>query len=115
MMVVLGLAFGPVAAQAQDTQTLADVRQELTVLNVEVQKLRRELSTTGGASSNLPGGFVLERMNVIATVLQRLTSKTEKLDNNNNRTVVEGRNTSCDLAFLLVTLEAGRVGALRAP
>ena len=50
MMMVLGLAFGPVAVQAQDAQTLADVRQELTVLNVEVQKLRRELSTTGGAS-----------------------------------------------------------------
>mgnify|MGYP000635975959 CR=1 FL=1 len=50
MMVVLGLAFGPVAAQAQDAQTLADVRQELTILNVEVQKLRRELSTTGGTS-----------------------------------------------------------------
>ena len=35
----------PVAAQ--DAETLADIRQELTVLYVELQKLKRELSTNG--------------------------------------------------------------------
>ena len=43
--VALGLQSVP--AMAQDAETLADVRQELTVLFVEVQKLKRELSTTG--------------------------------------------------------------------
>ena len=84
LIVALGLAFGPVAAQAQDAQTLADVRQELTVLNVEVQKLRRELSTTGGASVAVTGGSVLERVNAMESELQRLTSKTEELENRIN-------------------------------
>ncbi|MBQ0805556.1 MAG: tol-pal system protein YbgF [Sulfitobacter sp.] len=112
MMMVLGLAFGPVAVQAQDAQTLADVRQELTVLNVEVQKLRRELSTTGGASLNLSGNSVLDRMNAIESELQRLTSKTEELENRINRVVTDGTNRIGDLEFRLVELEGGDVGAI---
>ena len=39
----------PLAALAQDkTQTLADIRQELVVLNSSVMGLKRELSTTRG-------------------------------------------------------------------
>ncbi len=49
-LVALALV-GPRTGLAQ-SQTLADIRQELTVLNVEVQKLRREMSTTGGASAS---------------------------------------------------------------
>ena len=112
MMMVLGLAFGPVAVQAQDAQTLADVRQELTVLNVEVQKLRRELSTTGGASLNLSGNSVLDRMNAMESELQRLTSKTEELENRINRVVTDGTNSIGDLEFRLVELEGGDVGAI---
>ena len=44
-LLTLALAF-PLGAQAQD-QTLADIRQELSILLIEVQNLRRELSTTG--------------------------------------------------------------------
>jgi type II secretory pathway component PulJ len=44
----------PVAAQDR-AQTLADIRQELSVLWVEIQNLRRELSTTGGAQGNIQG------------------------------------------------------------
>ena len=44
----------PVAAQ--DAETLADIRQELTVLYVELQKLKRELSTTGGVDNSNLGG-----------------------------------------------------------
>ena len=112
MMMVLGLAFGPVAVQAQDAQTLADVRQELTVLNVEVQKLRRELSTTGGASLNLSGNSVLDRMNAMESELQRLTSKTEELENRINRVVTDGTNRIGDLEFRLVELEGGDMGAI---
>ncbi len=114
IIMVMGLAFGPVAAQAQDAQTLADVRQELTVLNVEVQKLRRELSTTGGASLNLSGNSVLDRMNAMESELQRLTSKTEELENQINRVVTDGTNRIGDLEFRLVELEGGDVGAIGA-
>ena len=112
LIVALGLAFGPVAAQAQDAQTLADVRQELTVLNVEVQKLRRELSTTGGASVAVTGGSVLERVNAMESELQRLTSKTKELENRINRVVTDGTNRIGDLEFRLVELEGGDVGSL---
>ena len=112
LIVALGLAFGPVAAQTQDAQTLADVRQELTVLNVEVQKLRRELSTTGGASVAVTGGSVLERVNAMESELQRLTSKTEELENRINRVVTDGTNRIGDLEFRLVELEGGDVGSL---
>ena len=112
LIVALGLAFGPVTVQAQDAQTLADVRQELTVLNVEVQKLRRELSTTGGASVAVTGGSVLERVNAMESELQRLTSKTEELENRINRVVTDGTNRIGDLEFRLVELEGGDVGSL---
>ncbi|HCT31839.1 tol-pal system protein YbgF [Sulfitobacter pontiacus] len=112
LIVALGLVFGPVTAQAQDAQTLADVRQELTVLNVEVQKLRRELSTTGGASVAVTGGSVLERVNAMESELQRLTSKTEELENRINRVVTDGTNRIGDLEFRLVELEGGDVGSL---
>ncbi|HDY95155.1 MAG: tol-pal system protein YbgF [Sulfitobacter litoralis] len=112
LIVALGLAFGPVTAQAQDAQTLADVRQELTVLNVEVQKLRRELSTSGSASVAVTGGSVLERVNAMESELQRLTSKTEELENQINRVVTDGTNRIGDLEFRLVELEGGDVGNL---
>ncbi len=111
-MIVLGLAFGPAAAQAQDAQTLADVRQELTILNVEVQKLRRELSTTGGATVSVVGESVLDRVNAMESELQRLTSKTEELENRINQVVTDGTNRIGDLEFRLVELEGGDVGAI---
>jgi len=114
VMLALGLAFGPVTAQAQDAQTLADVRQELTILNVEVQKLRRELSTTGGAAVNITGGSVLDRVNAMESELQRLTSKTEELENRVNRVVADGTNRIGDLEFRLVELEGGDVGSIGA-
>ena len=41
-------------AQNRD-ETLADIRQEMSVLYVELQKLKRELSTTGGVSDTQRG------------------------------------------------------------
>ena len=38
------LLMSPVPAAAQDDQTLADIRQELTVLYVEMQRLKRDLA-----------------------------------------------------------------------
>lgn len=109
---VLALSLSLGAARAQDDQTLADIRQELNILFVEVQKLRRELSTTGGASVNTAGTTVLERMTAMESELQRLTSKTEELENRVNRVVVDGTNRIGDLEFRLVELEGGDVGSL---
>ena len=54
----------PVAAQDRD-QTLADIRQDLTVLFVEVQKLKRELSTTSGPGVNLSGTNIPNRVDLL--------------------------------------------------
>jgi tol-pal system protein YbgF len=116
MFLAVGLLLAPVSAMAQDDQTLADVRQELTVLFVEVQKLKRELSTTGTGGGTIgtgvAGGSVLDRVNAMESELQRLTAKTEELENRINRIVADGTNRIGDLEFRLVELEGGDVSAL---
>lgn len=99
-------------AQAQNDTTLADIRQELTVLHVEMQHLNRELSTTGNAGSVAIGGSALQRLDAIESELQRLTAKTEELEFRINRVVRDGTNRIGDLEFRLVELEGGDVGAL---
>ena len=89
----------PLPLAAQDP-TLADIRQELSVLFVEVQKLKRELSTTGGVSTNI-GGDTLQRVDLIEAELQRLTAKTENLEFRIGRVVSDGTNRIGDLEFRL--------------
>ena len=103
-----------VPALAQDrTQTLADIRQELTVLFVEVQKLKRELSTTAAPQVGTGGTSVLERVAAMEAELQRLTSLTERLENRVDRIVTDGTNRLGDLEFRLCELETGcDIGAL---
>ncbi|MEO1238087.1 MAG: tol-pal system protein YbgF [Pseudomonadota bacterium] len=101
----------PIAAQEQD-RTLADIRQELTVLFVEIQKLKRELSTTGGANANLAGTSIPARVDAMEAELVRLTSKTEELENRINRVVADGTNRIGDLEFRLVELEGGDISTL---
>jgi len=97
---------------AQDAETLADIRQELSVLNFEVQKLRRELSTTGGSQVQISGD-VLRRVDAIERELARLTSQSEALENRVNRVVSDGTNRIGDLEFRLCELEDGcDIGAL---
>ena len=108
----LVLALLPQGVKAQDDQTLADIRQQLTVLFVEVQRLRRELSTTGGAAVQTGGSTVIDRLTVMEGELQRLTSKTEELEFRINRIVEDGTNRIGDLEFRLVELEGGDVSAL---
>ncbi|MEX0368125.1 MAG: tol-pal system protein YbgF [Ruegeria sp.] len=99
-------------ARAQDQQTLADIRQELTVLHVEIQRLKREFSTTGSPSPNLSGSSVLERVDAIEAELQRLTSQTEQLNQRIERIVADGTNRIGDLEFRLVELEGGDISTL---
>ncbi len=102
----------PLPLGAQNQQTLADIRQELTVLHVEIQRLKRELSTTGSPLVDTSGSTVLDRVGAIESELQRLTLQTENLENRINRIVTDGTNRIGDLEFRLVELEGGDVGAL---
>lgn len=105
--IVLAFAVVPVGATAQDTQTLADIRQELSVLSVEMKKLRRELNTTGSPGQPSGGGSVIDRVNAIESAVQRLTSKTEELEFRIERVVQDGTNRLDDLEFRLCEMEPG--------
>jgi len=101
------------SADAQDrSTTLADIRQELSVLYVEVQKLRRELSTTGAAGQLNTSGSVLDRVGSIESELQRLTAQTEEMQLRIDRVVSDGTNRIGDLEFRLVELEGGDTSKL---
>ncbi|MEL7025858.1 MAG: tol-pal system protein YbgF [Pseudomonadota bacterium] len=111
LIAVFVLLAAPVAAQDRE-QTLADIRQELTVLFIEIQKLNRELSTTGGANANFGATSIPDRVNAMETALRQLTSKTEELENRINRVVADGTNRVGDLEFRLVELEGGDISTL---
>lgn len=99
------VALPGLAAAQERTETLADIRQELSVLYVEIQKLKRELNTTGGAGGLSSGGSLLDRVNAIEGELQRLTSKTEELEFRVERVAEDGANRVGDLEFRLCELE----------
>ncbi|WP_019954776.1 tol-pal system protein YbgF [Yoonia vestfoldensis] len=104
ILAVCAVLAAPLPAFAQD-QTLADIRQQLTALYIDVQRLRTELSTTGGLSSGVAGATPLDRLNAIEAELQRLTSKAEELEFRVNRITVDGTNRIGDLEFRLCELE----------
>lgn len=110
----LGLILGLIApvAQGQTRQeTLADIRQELSFLHVEIQRLKQELSTTG-SSNSVSGDTVLERLDTLEGELRRITGKTEELEFRVNNIVRDGTNRIGDLEFRLVELEGGDVSSL---
>jgi tol-pal system protein YbgF len=115
---ILALLIGlcPPMAMAQDrTQSLADIRQELSVLFVEMQRLRGELNTTGGAMGAGGGGTVLARVDAIEAELRRLTDQTEQLQIRVERVVTDGTNRIGDLEFRLCELTPDcRIGDLAA-
>lgn len=111
-LLALGAGQLPGQVMAQDKQTLADIRQELTVLFVEVQRLKTELSTTGGVDTRLPAASTLEKIDAIEAELKRLTSNTEQLEHRVNQIVTDGTNRIGDLEFRLVELEGGDVSKL---
>lgn len=104
--VAIVLAFAaPIHAQQDQEQTLADIRQELTVLFVEVQRLRRQLSTTSAPGAVVSGDTVLERLDGIEQEMRRLTAITENLELRVQRVVNDGTNKVGDLEFRLCELE----------
>ena len=105
------LAVVPLAGVAQDrAQSLADIRQELAVLQGSVQGLRSELSTTGNANTGGFGGSLLDRVDTIESALAQLTAKAENLEFRINQVVSDGTNRIGDLEFRLVELEGGDLG-----
>lgn len=103
----LVMAFLPVAAFAQDAQTLADIRAQISQLQAEFNSLKSELVTTGAAATGAAGGDALQRMDAIEAALTRLTSKTEEVELKLNRVVTDGTNRIGDLEFRLCELEEG--------
>lgn len=115
--VVLSSVLALVAASnafAQDNaQSLADIRQELTVLWVQIQKLGQELNTSGAATGLVQSGTALDRLSAMENELQRLTAKTEELEFRVERVVRDGTNQIGDLEFRLCELEPDcDIGAL---
>ncbi len=100
---------GPVFAQ--DAETLADIRRQLTQLNVQVQSLKAELVDTGSQGQTVSGN-VLSRVDGLEAEIVRLTSQTESLSNRINRIVADGTNRIGDLEFRLVELEGGDLSTL---
>ncbi|MBN9888820.1 tol-pal system protein YbgF [Salipiger abyssi] len=92
------------SAEAQSTETLADIRQDLSVLTTELLRLKQELNTTGLRDVQVSGG-TLDRVNTIEAELQRLTARTEELQHRIDRVVSDGSNRIGDLNFRLCELE----------
>ncbi len=113
LALTLGLA-SPLAAQQDGT--LADIRQQLSVLNGEMQTLRAELNATGATGGGVAGSTVLDRVNAIEAELQRLTQATERLQFRVESVARDGGNRIEDLRFQLCELtEDCDLGALPDP
>jgi tol-pal system protein YbgF len=96
----------PSGAPAQTT--LADIREELTILNGQVQQLRDELVRTGSASG-LPRdpATALTRLDQLEAELRTLTNRVDVLTNDVDRIVKDGTNRIGDIEFRLTELEGG--------
>lgn len=110
LLLIAVLAASP--AVAQDTQTLADIRQDLSVLSVEMKKLQRELSTTGGTSVNLQGTSVLQRVDSMEAQIARLTARTEAMEHRIDSIVRDGTQRIGDLEFRLTEAVGGDLSKL---
>ena len=95
---------GPTGGFAQQSETLADIRAQLSALYRDVQSLSAEL-TASGAASGVGGSNPLERIEAINAELTRLTAKTEELEFRIGRVVADGTNRIGDLEFRLCELE----------
>ncbi|MDG2404593.1 MAG: tol-pal system protein YbgF [Paracoccaceae bacterium] len=93
-------------------ETLADIRQSLTLLHVEISKLRRELIPSSDVDVLWMGDTMLTRIDSVEQVLTSLTSKTEELEFRISRIIADGTNRIGDLEFRLVDLEGGDVSQL---
>lgn len=107
LMIGTVLAGVPAWAQQADEATLADLRQQLSVLNVDIQRLKREMSTTGAPGGSVQGGSLLTRVDAIESEMTRLTNRIEELGHRIETVVTAGTNRVNDLNFRLCELEPG--------
>lgn len=103
---LLALLFTPALAQDR-AGTLADIRQELTLLYGQIRALGLELNTTGAATGAAVDGTTLDRINAIESELQLLIAQTEQMQFRIDRIVRDGTNQIGDLEFRLCELEPG--------
>ncbi|MCB1368863.1 MAG: tol-pal system protein YbgF [Rhodobacteraceae bacterium] len=113
ILLVLALVLGGTSATAQTRrETLADIRQELSFLYVEIQRLKQEQSTTGDGVTVSGSGTPLKRLDAVEGELQRITGKVEELEFRIDRIVRDGTRRIGDLEFRLVELEGGDISKL---
>ncbi|MGB0798695.1 MAG: tol-pal system protein [Planktomarina sp.] len=93
---------------AAAADTLADMRQDLASLLVEIHHLDRELSATQAAGF-VHAGSLLDRTNVIELELQRLTAKAEELTFRVTTIVRDATARVADLEACICALEPGCV------
>ena len=98
----------PLPALAQDrTQTLADIKAELSMLMADFNGLKAELVQSGAASSGAAGGDALQRLDAIEAELMRLTAKTEEVELKVTRVVSDGTNRVGDIEYRLCEVTTG--------
>lgn len=99
-----GLALAALPVSSQQTETLADIKQDMSVLYVELQRLKQELNTTGASTLQLPAS-ALDRIAAIEEELGRITAKAEELEFRIARVVEDGTNRLGDLDFRVCEVE----------
>jgi len=116
-MLAAGLVLAALPAGAQDAQTLADIRAELTRLSADLQSLRAEMVASGPAGFAAAGGdSAIDRMNAMEARLAQLTGQTEQLQNRIDRIVKDGTTRIGDIEFRLCEMEEGcDLGSLTTP
>ena len=108
LILTLVLAALPLGAGAQDrSQTLADLKRELTLLMADFNALKGELITSGAAATGAAGGDALQRLDAIEAALVRLTAQTEAVELKVNRVITDGTNQIGDIEFRLCEVTEG--------
>ncbi len=101
------LSQGSVCAQVRD-ETLADIRQQLVALYVEMERLRRELFPGGSNSST----GEMQRLDDIESKLRNTISQVEGLEFRILKIAENSSRRIRDLEYKLVELEGGDLSAL---
>lgn len=108
------LLLGPAMAPAQ-TDTVAQLRTELSSLSAAVADLARELSSGDAAAQPGFDGSLIVRVDQIREELARLTGRTEELEFRIRRAIDDASNRLGDLEFRLTELEGGDVTGIATP
>ena len=103
-----------VDAQVRE-ETLADIRQQLVALYVQMERLRRELFPTGrSANARATAGSTntLQRIDDLESELRGTISKVEQLEFQIAKIAEDGSRRIRDLEYKLVELEGGDLSTL---